>query len=70
MKVHVKLKPNTLHIYRKFYEIPIHLRDKVYQQLGNLEKLGIITPIKFTPWATPLVVVKKKNTEVKSCLDL
>lgn len=46
-KVHIQLKPNAMPIYRKYYEIPIHLRDQVYEELRKLKRLGIIKSVKY-----------------------
>lgn len=39
-------------------------------ELKKLQTLGIIKPSEFTQWETLLVVVRKKNGEIRLCLDL
>lgn len=38
-------------------------------ELENLVKAGFLVPVKFSEWATPLVVVPKPNNEIRLCVD-
>ena len=49
--------------------VPFTLRDKVETELQRLESLGIISPVKFSKWAVPIVPVVKKNGAVRICGD-
>lgn len=62
------LKDNTP-IFRKAYEVPLRLRQKVLEHLDGLEKDGIITPIDASEWASPVVVVIKKNQDIRLVID-
>ena len=56
----------------KFFKprsVPFTLRDKVETELQRLESLGIISPVKFSKWAAPIVPVVKKNGTVCICGD-
>ena len=49
-------------IQPKFFKprtVPYILKEKVETELQRLEKLGIISPIKFSKWAAPVVPVMK-----------
>jgi len=51
--------------------IPFHLRKKVSAELKNLEQEGIIEKVDGpTPWVSPLVVIPKKNRDVRLCVDM
>ena len=51
--------------------IPFHLRQQVEKQLKLLEQQGIIEQVEGpTPWVSPLVVIPKKNGEVRLCVDM
>ena len=51
--------------------IPFHLRQKVSQELDNLENQGIIEKVEgATPWVSPLVVIPKKIGDVCLCVDM
>ena len=49
--------------------MPISLKDKVEEELHRLEGLGIITPIKHSQWAAPVVPVLKHNGSIRFCGD-
>ena len=51
--------------------IPFHLRKKVSAELKKLEQQGIIEKVEGpTPWVSPLVVIPKKNGDVRLCVDM
>ena len=51
--------------------IPFHLRKQVATELERLEQQGIIETVNGpTPWVSPLVVIPKKNGEVRLCIDM
>ena len=48
--------------------IPFHFQEKVYQQLQDMARKGIIRPSS-TPWCAPAVYVPKTNGEFRICVD-
>lgn len=48
--------------------IPIHLEDKVERMIQDFESKGIIRPSE-SPWNAPLVVVPKKNGDIRLTVD-
>ncbi len=50
------------------YSVPIGIRDKVKKELDSLEDAGIIERSD-SPWASPLVPVKKPDGSVRLCVD-
>ena len=51
--------------------IPFHLRKQVEKELDHLESLGIIEDVEGpTPWVSPLVIIPKKNGDVRLCIDM
>lgn len=65
-KVHLQINPDAQHIFRRYYTIPLHLRDIVYKELVRLQSLEIVTPVDYSEWATPTVVIKKETTKFLS----
>ena len=66
----------TLHIdlqvKPKFFKVrtlPFSIKEKVEEELNRLESLGIITPVKHTLWAAPVVPVLKHNGAIRLCGD-
>ena len=55
----VKLRP---------YRVPVCHQDEVSQQLARMEEQGVISLSK-SPWASPLVFVKKKDGSLRLCVD-
>ena len=49
--------------------VPFALQEKVKQEWERLEKQVIITPVKFSDWAAPIVPVKKRDGSVRVCSD-
>lgn len=55
----------------KFFQaqtVPYALRPKV-EELVHLEQVGVISPIQFSEWATPIVPIVKRNGKVCICGD-
>ncbi|XP_049283943.1 uncharacterized protein K02A2.6-like isoform X1 [Anopheles funestus] len=63
------LKPDATPIFHKAYTVPYSLIDEVENDLNQLVKDGILVPTETSQWASPAVIVKKKNGKVRVCLD-
>ena len=48
---------------------PFALRSKVEAKLAYLQSKGIISPVKHSTWAAPIVPVIKKDGKVRKCRD-
>lgn len=60
-RVQLPLKEGAIPIFMKAQPVPYSLRSKVEMELNRLEQEGIITAITWSEWATPIVVVLKKD---------
>ena len=49
--------------------VPFILKQKVGDELQRLESLGVISPVKTSKWAAPIVPVVKKDGSVRVCGD-
>ena len=65
--IHVDQDVNP--VFCKARPVPYALKPLVEQELANLEKDGVISPIAFSDWAAPIVPVLKSNRSVRICGD-
>ncbi|XP_055599174.1 uncharacterized protein K02A2.6-like [Uranotaenia lowii] len=56
-------------IFKKAYDVPYGLREKVLEHLEKLEKENVITPIETSEWASPVIAVVKKNQDIRLVID-
>ena len=49
--------------------MPYSLHSKVKMELNQLEQEGVITAVTWSEWATPIVVVLKKDGTIRLCGD-
>ena len=69
IKVAIALKPRHQPRFCQARVVPYALRPKVEAEIDRLREQGIISPVKFSDWATPIVPVVKKNGDVRICGD-
>ena len=59
---------NETPIRKKPYAVPLALREAVKKQIEDLVENGVIRESN-SPWAFPLIVVRKKNGKLRLCID-
>ncbi|XP_062553982.1 LOW QUALITY PROTEIN: uncharacterized protein K02A2.6-like [Armigeres subalbatus] len=69
MKVRLYLKPDAKPVFRPKRPVPFTFMEKIDAELNRLQSLGIITPVDFSQWSAPIVVVKKPPGKVRICAD-
>lgn len=67
--VSLKLKENTVPKFFKPRPLPFAIKEKVEKEILNLVELGVLEPIEYSEWGTPIVAVLKKNGQVRICGD-
>ena len=68
-QAHLHVPENTKPIFVKARPVPFALRPAVESELERMEQEGIIYPVSFSDWATPLVCVPKSDGSVRLCGD-
>ena len=68
-RVTLHVDPQVKPKFFKARTLPISIKDKVEKELKKLESLGIITPVKNSQWAAPVVPVLKHNGTIRLCGD-
>ena len=68
-KVTLHTDPQVIPKFFKARTLPYSLKERVEEELNRLESLGIITPVKHSKWAAPVVPVLKQNGTIRLCGD-
>ncbi|XP_064461569.1 uncharacterized protein K02A2.6-like [Ornithodoros turicata] len=62
-------KDNVLPVFCKHRNVPFAFRESVEKELTHMVEEGVLTPVKTSDWATPLVVVPKPEGKIRICGD-
>ncbi|XP_055590830.1 uncharacterized protein K02A2.6-like [Uranotaenia lowii] len=68
-KVKLELKPDVQPAFRPKRPVAYAMLGTVDDELDRLERAGIISPVDFSNWAAPIVVVRKSNGSIRICGD-
>lgn len=68
-EVELQLKDNATPKFFKPRSVPFALKDKVSTELDRLVSLGILMPVNYSEYATPIVPVLKENGKLKIAGD-
>ena len=63
----VKLKSDEP-VHKKPYPVPYALRERMQQEIDNMMEVGIIEP-STSPYASPVVLVRKSDSSIRFCCD-
>lgn len=69
-EVNLSLKENSVPIFHRPYQVPYALKSAVEIELNRLEVEGVISKVSISDWASPIVVVPKKNNNIRICVDV
>ncbi|XP_033109865.1 uncharacterized protein K02A2.6-like isoform X2 [Anneissia japonica] len=69
LKASIYITENCQPKFHKPRNVPYAMRDKVEKELDRLQKEGIISSVKHSDWASPIVPVQKKSGQVRICGD-
>lgn len=68
-KLSLNLKEGAKPKFCKARPVPFALRDKISDELDRLVRVGILEPVSYSKYASPIVAVLKKNNDVRICGD-
>ncbi|PAA63097.1 hypothetical protein BOX15_Mlig014814g1 [Macrostomum lignano] len=68
LKHRIELQPGTQPYKQRQRPIPLPVRDQVDQKIGQMLEHDIIEPSN-SPWASNLIVVRKKSGDIRLCTD-
>jgi hypothetical protein len=67
----IHVDPNVEPVAQSTRRIPFSMRDKLEIKIKSLIKEDIIEPVEGpTPWVSPVVIVPKKNDDIRLCVDM
>ena len=64
------IDPSVRPVQQKFYHQPLALRQPISDEIRRMERDGIIERIDASVWTSNIVVARKKNGEVRVCVNL
>lgn len=67
--VNLDLKPDSKPIFRKARPLPFAIREKVEQEIDRLVELGILVPVQYSDYASPIVPVIREDKKLRLCVD-
>ena len=68
-KAKLTLKSDATPKFVQARSVPMALKPKVEAEIRRMEAAGILTPVEWSEWATPVVPVLKPNGQVRLCGD-
>ena len=67
---HLTVDSSVLPVVMPDRRVPIAFKTKLKEELDNMTKKGVITPVtEPTPWVSQLVVATKPNGNLRFCID-
>lgn len=67
--IHLNVEEGCSPKFFKPRPLPFAMKKKVEEELGRLLELGILKPVEYSEWGTPIVPVLKRNGSVRICGD-
>lgn len=65
----ISLNADATPVFCRARSLPFELKEKVEEQLREMVKTGMLQQVSHSDWATPLVVVQKKDGSLRLCGD-
>lgn len=69
LRASLTLKPGTKPIFRRARPVPFAATTAIEAELNRLHVMNVISPIEYSEYAAPIVVVKKGDGRIRICAD-
>uniref|UniRef100_A0A803JEW5 Gypsy retrotransposon integrase-like protein 1 n=1 Tax=Xenopus tropicalis TaxID=8364 RepID=A0A803JEW5_XENTR len=69
LKATITVNSDAKPIFHKPRPLPYALKEPVEKELERMEHYGIVSRVKYSSWAAPIVVVPKKDKTIRLCGD-
>ena len=64
-----EIKKDAKPVFKKKRNVPFASIEQINKELIRLEKMGVLSKVEYSEWASPTVYVKKKSNEIRVCAD-
>lgn len=68
-KADIVLKEGATPVFHAPYSVPFKLRERFEKELENEVANSVLEPVKFSRWASPIVLVPKPDETLRICVD-
>ncbi|XP_041766349.1 uncharacterized protein K02A2.6-like isoform X2 [Anopheles merus] len=68
-RIKLEIKEGSHPVFRPKRPVAYAMLQTVDEELDRLEALKVITPVDYSDWAAPIVVVRKANGKIRICGD-
>ncbi|XP_055921606.1 uncharacterized protein K02A2.6-like [Eupeodes corollae] len=68
-KAHLVTMPNIQPVFRPKRPVAYAVKDLVEAELQRLQDTNVISPVNYSEWAAPIVVIRKSNGSIRICAD-
>ena len=69
-RVTVSVNPTVCPVRQPLRRLPLAIREEVSARLVELERAGVIERVNASQWVSPIVVGRKRNGQIRLCVDL
>lgn len=69
LKASIIVKPDVPPKFCQHRPLPFAMKERVEKELKRLEEANIISPVKHSEWAAPIVPVEKRDQSLRLCGD-
>ena len=70
-EITLEIDPQVKPIAQPYRRVPFNLRNKVEEKIGELIQKDIIESVECaTPWVNPVVIIPKKESDTRLCVDM